>query len=365
MSLARRFARVPASLLAAALLAACQPLPHPFAGDRPPAALLAVPDNFDISVGEISGQPAAVAGQLPAAIARELLRHNIPASDQTTSRSSFRFEGRLEESAEEHAKPGLTLAWQLRDPTGFTVLRRSEHAPQAGRGRSEDAPVAQLASAAAGSLAALLVDKSAPREAPVGGRTRVAIRKVAGAPGDGDSALAASLTALLKRRDIELVDAATGRPDLAIDGEITVEPTRDNKQHVKIVWRLARGAGGEIGQVAQENDVPRGRLDGAWGDVAYSVAMAAEGGIMQLVARGSPATAAAAAPVPPPRAEAADTPSAANAVAASGPVVRGNIAAPEVNLPTVNVGPDTLPKPLSAPDVPVVLPYRGVPLPPH
>ena len=40
--------------------------------------------------------------------------------------------------------------------------------------------------------------------------------------------------------------------------------------------------------MAQENDVPAGLLNGAWGDVAYTVALAAQDGIMQLIARGAP-----------------------------------------------------------------------------
>ena len=50
---------------------------------------------------------------------------------------------------------------------------------------------------------------------------------------------------------------------------------------------MRRADGSEIGTVAQENDVPAGLLDGPWGDVAYTVALAAQDGIMQLIARGA------------------------------------------------------------------------------
>ena len=48
-------------------------------------------------------------------------------------------------------------------------------------------------------------------------------------------------------------------------------------QRAEAFARLEKaGAGGaEIGTVGQENDVPGGLLDGAWGDLAYSVAIAA------------------------------------------------------------------------------------------
>jgi hypothetical protein len=351
----------PTIIAISAMAAACQPLPHPFADDRPPAALIAVPDNFDIAVGSFEGKPAATAQKLPAAIARELVKHNIPASDETTSKGSYNLDGRIEEHPDRPGKSVVTVFWRLRDPRGKIVTERSDRLTASTHdwAKGNDQQISQLAAAGAGGLAALLIDET-PKEQSGGGRIRVAIRKIEGAPGDGDASLASSLTALLKHQDIQLVDTAQGRPDLTVDAEVKIDPAKDNKQHVKIVWHVARAGGGEVGQVAQENDVPRGRLDGPWGDIAYSVAMAAEGGIMQLVDRGAPsqkrgveATAAVPAAV------------VASPAAPVGPPVAGNLDAPEVNLPPVNVkpSPGTMPTPLEHTDVPVLLPYRGVPLP--
>ena len=366
--------RRPVGLALAALLAACQPLPHPFADDRPPAALIAVPDSIDISVGSVEGEPRATASKLSGAIAQELMKHNIPASDQATSRSSYQLDGRIEKRPEQDGKSVVTVFWRLRNPTGQIVNERSDHLVAANRDWDDgnDERITQLAAAGAGGLAELLSDET-PKEQPGGGRIRVAIRKVAGAPGDGNESLASSLTALLQHRDIALVDPAQGKPDLDVDCDITVDPVRDGKQHVKIVWHVARATGSEVGTVAQENDIPRGRLDGPWGDVAYSVAMAAEGGIMQIVDRSSPphklgaeTTAAASPGALPSAAGAPSLPSADGAPSQPvGPPVAGNIASPEVNLPPVNVTPQagTMPTPLATPDVPVLLPYRGVAIP--
>jgi hypothetical protein len=351
-------------------IAACQPLPHPFDEDRPPRALLAVPDSIDIAVGSFEGEPRATAAKLPSAVARELLKHSIAASEMTTSRASYRLDGRIETRPEQPGKSTIAVFWRLRDPNGNIVTERTDRlsGPTRDWDTGTDALVAQLATAGAGGLAALLTDET-PKEQPAGGRTRVAIRKVSGAPGDGDTSLAASLDAVLKHRDIELVDAARGRPDLAVDADVTVEPARDGKQHVKIVWHVARAAGPELGTVAQENDIPRGQLDGSWGDIAYSVAMAAEGGIMQLVDRGAPprrpggeTTAAA---ISDPSSARIGTGSAAPAPAAARPPVAGNLAAPEVNLPPVNVtpAPGSMPAPLATQDVPVPVPNRGVAIP--
>jgi hypothetical protein len=352
------------ALAAAMLLAACQPLPHPFADDLPPAALVAVPDNATISIGTFQGSPEATAAKLPAALAHALLARGIPASDQTTSRTSLQLDGRIGEQPAAAGTSVVTAAWTLREPSGALLLDRSDRAAAATAdwAAGRDAAVAKLASASAGWLVGRLVGK-APKEVPVSGRARVAVRKVSGAPGDGNTALAASLTALLQHQDVELVDHVKGRPDVEIGCDVRVAPAPGGKQHVTIVWRVARAAGGEVGQVAQENDVPPGRLNGAWGDIAYSVAMAAQGGIMQLVNRAAPGPSSAAdtRPTAPP-APGTATPAAAPGVPAS-PPVPGNIAAPEVNLPPVNVTPDQMPKPLTTHDLPVVLPYRGVPVP--
>ncbi len=69
----------------------------------------------------------------------------------------------------------------------------------------------------------------------------------------------------------------TANADLLLDAAVTVDKPEAGKQHVKIVWRVRRKDGSEIGTVAQENDVPAGLLDGAWGDVAYTVAVGGAG----------------------------------------------------------------------------------------
>jgi len=150
----------------------------------------------------------------------------------------------------------------------------------------EDAPaIERLAKLSAEGLAPLLQEE-APVEAAAAGRTRVAIRDIRGAPGDGAKSLAAAVATVLRRQDLAIVE--NGQPaDLTIDGEVSVTRVKPNQQHVKILWRVGRAGGAEIGTVGQENDVPGGLLDGPWGDLAYSVAIAAGDGLMQLVVRGA------------------------------------------------------------------------------
>ena len=276
-----------AGLALAALVAACQPLPHPFADDRPPAALLKVRGVAGVSIAPVEGEPAAVAAALGAAVAKALLKHDIPASDKTTSLGSYQLYGRLAEARPPRGKASLTASWRLYDARGEAVGEHSARLEgEAREWESGDAPaVGRLAGLSAEGLAPLL-EEEAPAEAAAGGRTRIAIRNISGAPGDGAKSLAMAIATVLRRQDLAVVE--NGQPaDLYVDGEISVTPVKPHQQHVKILWRVGRAGGGEIGTVGMENDVPGGLLDGSWGDLAYSIAIAAGDGLMQLVARGA------------------------------------------------------------------------------
>lgn len=280
-------------LAVVALLAGCQPLPHPFADDRPPAALLQVRDVAGVSIAPVEGTPAAITEKLGAAVAKALLKRDIPASDKTTSLGSYQLYGRVIESRPQGGKATVSAHWRLYDAKGRTV---GEHTAklEAPAGEWEGAnpePMEKLAGLSAEGLAPLLEEEApaeAPKAASEAGRIRVAVNAVSGAPGDGGKSLAAAVAAVLKRQELAIVDKDQ-KPDLTVDGEVSVTSAKPNQQHVKIVWRVRRADGAEIGNVGMENDVPKGLIDGPWGDIAYSIALAAGDGLLQLVARGAPA----------------------------------------------------------------------------
>jgi hypothetical protein len=279
----------PVVVAVALLLAACQPLPHPFADDRPPAALLRIRDVAGVSIAPIEGKPAATAEKLGAAVAKALLKHDIPASERTASLDSYQLYGRIAQAASHDGGATVTARWRLVDAKGKTVGERATTADAAVKDweAGSEAAVDKLAGLTAGELAPLLVDET-PVEAPAAeSRARIAIGTIAGAPGDGSTSLATAVAAVLKRKELAIA-AAGQKADLSIEAEISVAPAQSGKQHVKIVWHVRRADGAEIGTVGQENDVPKGMLDGPWGDVAYSVAIAAGDGLLQLVERGLP-----------------------------------------------------------------------------
>jgi hypothetical protein len=282
------------SLSAAILaLAACQPLPHPFADDVPPpgSPMLTLRDNASVTIAPVDGVPRATAEKLGAAVASALQKREIAASDTTASIGSYELVGRIEEMPPSGDKVAVAADWELRDPSGNSVGERSARleAPEQDWEEGNGDVVARLADASAEQLAPLMQDDQPSEvEAEAGGRPRLLIGGVEGAPGDGGQSLPRAIAEILKRQDIVLVTDPQAKADLVLDADVAVAPPKAGKQHVKIVWRVRRKDGGEIGTVGQENDVPTGLLDGPWSDVAYMVAASAQDGIMQLVARGAP-----------------------------------------------------------------------------
>jgi hypothetical protein len=271
---------------------ACQPLPHPFAEDVPRrgAPILLLRDSTSVTIAPIEGKPRATAEKLGPAMASALQEREIAASNKTASIGSYELIGRIQGMAPANGKAALVALWELRDASGQRLGERAERV-EASVGdweAGDDDAVARLAGASAAQLAAIIQD-DAPTEAETGGRPRLFIGTVTGAPGDGDKSLSRAITELLKKQDLTIVTDPQAEADLVLDAEIAVAKPKAGKQNVKIVWHVRHKKGAdEIGTVGQENDVPTGLLDGAWGDVAYMVAVSAQGGIMELVARGLP-----------------------------------------------------------------------------
>ena len=251
--------------------------------------MLALRDSASVAIAPVEGVPQATAEKLGPAMASALQEREIAASDKAASISSYELVGRIQQMPASDGKAVMVALWELRDPAGGQLGERAERIEATASDWQEgnDDAVARLAAASAAQLAGLLQDE-APAEAASGGRTRLRVSGVAGAPGDGGDSLANAMTEQLKQQDLTIVTDPQAEADLVLSAEVAVASPKAGKQNVKIVWHLRRQDGGEIGTVAQENDVPAGLLNGAWGDIAYMVAISARDGVMQLVARGAP-----------------------------------------------------------------------------
>ncbi|HJU18180.1 MAG TPA: hypothetical protein VJ770_17135 [Stellaceae bacterium] len=283
-----------------ALLASCQPLPHPFADDapKPGSPILRVEDGTSIWVAPVIGTPPAIAAKLAPALALALQDRQVAASERTAATNSEVLHGRIQETPVAPGEAAIVALWQLRDARGRFLGERAARlvgsAADWEEGRGDT--VARLAATSADQLVSLVAGGAPPAEAKPR-QTRLAIGPIQGAPGDGQEALARAIALMLKRPDLVLVAGPDAKPDLVLGAAVAVGQPKNGKQHVRIVWRLSRADGSEIGTVGQENDVPTGLLSGPWGNVAWSIAAAAQDGILELVAhsvpKGTPRTAAA------------------------------------------------------------------------
>jgi len=254
--------------------------------------MLTLRDTAAVAIAPLKGGPPATAEKLAPAMAEALQKRDIAASDRAVGIASYELDGRLQAMPDSGSTAAIVVLWDLRDPTGKSLGTRAERIEAAAGAwqQGKDDAVARLAAASADQIAAMLQDKApkASVQAADEGETRLLISGVKGAPGDGGTALASAITALLKRQDLEIVVGPQAKRMLSLNATVSVDKPIAGKQHVKIVWRVLSKDGSEIGNVVQENDVPAGLLNGSWGDIAYTIAVAAQDGIMQLIARGTP-----------------------------------------------------------------------------
>jgi hypothetical protein len=115
-----------------------------------------------------------------------------------------------------------------------------------------------------------------------GGPERLRLLPVTGAPGDGNAALTARLREFLSAQGYVVQDVADGAA-FAVTATVSVVPAPNRMERVEIQWIVSRRDGYELGRVLQLNEVPAGRLNRFWGDVAYAAAQEAAGGVRQVI----------------------------------------------------------------------------------
>lgn len=136
------------------------------------------------------------------------------------------------------------------------------------------------------------VSTAAPLAQPVSTNTTTAslgqpaevaaiVPAVAGAPGDGNTALSSALQRELSRSGVTLAN----RPGASyrIEGRVALAPAQGGKQTIKIEWNVRDPQGRSLGTVSQNNEIPQGSLDGTWGTTADAAAGAAAQGILKLL----------------------------------------------------------------------------------
>lgn len=268
------------------LLAGCGTLPQPFLG-RPGATAERLaqppPSRLSILVPAQSLLTDAGAEAWATAMADALTAQEIPAVSGARAR---RGEWSL----------GLEAALQGRDVVPTYTVRNPAGEVQ-GTSQAPPIPAAQWETAsrvvlqaaakeAAAGIVSLLGRIEAARKQSdpsslLNRPARVWFTGVSGAPGDGNTSLAAQMRTKLTALGLVVQDDAKGA-DFSLAGTVVAAPGLAGTTRIEVQWLVSDGQG-ERGRILQLNEVPPATVNRYWGDVAVVVAAEAAGGVRDVV----------------------------------------------------------------------------------
>lgn len=274
-----------------ALLGGCFSLPMPFQPDqspspapgslvRPPPARIVIPPP------SAAGLTDGAARRFAASLAASLQALEVPATASGIANPQYALLVNAESEAGQ-----VRLTYSLAGPDGK---------PLAAAGGPRSVPAGAWTDARAETLEAAAKD-AAPaivrmlatvearrRETTTGALAErlpsAAVAPIAGAPGDGARSLDRAIRTALGREGLIVTDAG-GTGEFTVAGRVTTTPLPRAQERVEVVWVVSRADGLELGRVAQLNEIPRGTLNGLWGDVAVIVADQAAQGVAEVIRR--------------------------------------------------------------------------------
>ena len=122
----------------------------------------------------------------------------------------------------------------------------------------------------------------AANEGPEASAPRSAYVTVAGAPGDGEKALAAAVSKRLAAAGLKTATAFEASV-YEIQGTVRLTPASGSKDKVRIIWVVFNPEGKQLGVVSQERFIRKGSLDRNWGGAADAAAKGAAADIVKLL----------------------------------------------------------------------------------
>ena len=121
-------------------------------------------------------------------------------------------------------------------------------------------------------------------DAASGTEAPLAYVTVAGAPGDGERALADALSRQLVARGVGTATAFQANV-YEVQGTVRMAPSGKGKESVTIVWVVLGPDGTQLGVTRQKKEVRKGSLNKKWGAAANAAAAAAAADIVKLIPR--------------------------------------------------------------------------------
>ncbi len=290
-------------VLAAIALGACQYmpdlLPKPFQKADTNDAILTtlVQPSISVAVLPPAGPPEGVAKTLAASVAEKSQGLDIPATHSALKGPSYKLDG-IASAAALKNEIVFSMSWDLMSPKGENLhhIAAEERVTITKEPRTTDelwAPFSEAAIQRASLRIAIGLKKWFDTQKPVAHEVRAPMQKpsqmltianVEGAPGDGNTALTAALMGVMQDNG-QRVSREGNNTDIGylITGEVTLEATPQNQDSIRIAWNVLSPSGDFLGTVSQANTVAKGSLSRKWGSVAQYAALAASGGILDLI----------------------------------------------------------------------------------
>lgn len=276
------------SLVFAILAGACGELPQPFEHGQQktvyPLAELAV----DVRITPVADLPGPAGRALAQAVAKNLGAYGVTATQRDQAPSRFILEGRAEEAYGPSGNTAdIIVIWNLRERDGEETGIHVQELPSAWTHWEplDAGMILSLGEQPAKAIAALIGVDAELLPSKIGHvRQGIYVAGVAGAPGDGNTTLAAAIRRTLSARGTATTDEKKAAAYI-LRAHVNIDPPNEGEQHIEIVWRINRPGGEMVGKAAQENMIPARSLDKKWGPIAGYAAAAAVDGIQDILDR--------------------------------------------------------------------------------
>ncbi len=222
----------------------------------------------------LQGIAQKTAAQLASWVPKETPGATPPAAAQAVANNTAATVRTASATAEQTQAAAATVARSTQN-AARTAVQNATAAPQRAASASATAAAERARQAAAAATRQVAVR-------PNDGRQVALVPPVNGAPGDGNTALAAALQRALKSQG---VDTAPRDPAGAytVKGDVKLGPPTAGKQSIQIVWTVLDADGKRVGTVSQKNTIPQGALNQRWGGTADSAARSAVGKVVSLM----------------------------------------------------------------------------------
>lgn len=263
------FAPLSATLLS---LAACGPVPHPFAPDRVAPLVSDQKALAPLAVRGIDGAPG-----LAEALVQALGQEDIAASLDNGGDGFMVLSGTI------RSRDGIVqIIWRITDGNGRTISEFRQPLPASAADLAHRADFVQSTTRTV--VGSLRGEDSGARD--IDAAPRVVVRTVSTpAEYDGD-ALARAMARALGPEGLIAADAPNA---FIVSGTLKVGPTIGGQNLVGIDWTVSNAAGHPLGTVSQGSPVPHEQLTGPLGGLFHDIAEAGAPGIAEVIRKHPPA----------------------------------------------------------------------------